>query len=492
MTRPEISDRSLRSAVMHGVTWLFLANISARLIGFAALYVTGLLLSKTDFALYAIAFSASEMLSYLRNGGMQKILLQRGRTFGLLFPAVLSMSWTINLFWFLLLVAMAPVIADLYGSDQLLALVVVIAIAIPAETIGALLQAKLAIDVRFGVLARLSVYIALVRNGGIIGLALLGFGPMSLAIPIVLVSLFASVYAYCKTDVRCRPKWPRRQLLKPLILQSTWIMFGMIAMALAANGAYLAIPIFEEKATLGVYFFGFQLTVAIFATLTNGLLQVLIPSFASMNLDRSRQDYAFIRALEMSSLMIFSVSFALAAVAEPLIHWVWSGKWDAAIPVVQILGVTAIMRVTFPLCRALLEARGYWRAVAVLSWCQAIGVVTSAALGAWLGSLIAIAASVGIYNMLMGVLYLLVINREIAQSLGKVVWSVFGPFLVAVLALSASWLLNDRFPVSDHPLAQTGVIAVSYAVLFAVFAYILNRSAFRECLTFAKKLRNRG
>ena len=491
MAQRDITDRSMRSAVMHGVTWLFLANVSARLIGFAALYVTGLLLSKTDFALYAIAFSCSEMFSYLRNGGMQKILLQRGRTFGMLFPAILSMSWTINLFWFLLLVAIAPVIADIYGSDQLIALVVVIAIAIPAETVGALLQAKLAIDARFGVLARISVYIALVRNGGIIGFALLGFGPMSLAIPIVLVSLFATVYAYCKTDVRCRPKWPRRQLLKPLVRHSAWIMFGMIAMALAANGDYLAIGFLEEKATLGVYFFGFQLTVAIFATLTNGLLQVLIPSFASMNLDRSRQEYAFIRALEMSSLMIFGVSFAMAAVAEPLIHWVWSGKWDAAIPVVQILGVTAIMRVTFPLSRAVLEARGHWRAVAVLSWCQAVGITASAALGAWLGGLLAIAVSVGIYNMLMGILYLLVINREISQSLGKIVWSVFGPFLVAGLALATSWFIDDRFPVSDHPLAQTSMIALSYSVLFAVFAFIVNRSAFRECLAFANKLRNR-
>ncbi|MDH3700336.1 MAG: oligosaccharide flippase family protein [Alphaproteobacteria bacterium] len=491
MAQQEIPDRSLRSAVMHGVTWLFLANISARLIGFAALYVTGLLLSKTDFALYAIAFSCSEMLSYLRNGGMQKILLQRGRSFGQLFPGVLGMSWTINLFWFLLLVAMAPVIANIYGSDQLMALVLVIAISIPAETIGALLQSKLAIDLRFGVLARLSIYVALVRNGGIIGFALLGFGPMSLAIPIVLVSLFATLYAYHKTDVRCRPKWPRRQLLKPLVRHSAWIMFGMIAMALAANGDYLAIGFLEEKATLGVYFFGFQLTVAIFATLTNGLLQVLIPSFASMNLDRSRQEYAFIRALEMSSLMIFSVSFAMAAVAEPLIHWIWSGKWDAAIPVVQILGVTAIMRVTFPLCRALLEARGQWRAVAVLSWCQAVGVTSSAALGAWLGGLTTIAISVGIYNMLMGLIYLIVINREVAQSIGKVTWSVFGPYLVAVLSLSFSWLLDDRLQVSDDPLIQTGMIATCYAVLYVIFAFIFNRTAFRECLTFAQKFRSR-
>jgi O-antigen/teichoic acid export membrane protein len=293
------------------------------------------------------------------------------------------------------------------------------------------------------------------------------------------------------TDVRCRPKWPRRQLFKPLLRHSLWIMVGMIAMALAANGAYLAIPIFEEKATLGVYFFGFQLTVAIFATLTNGLLQVLIPSFASMNLDRSRQEYAFIRALEMSSLMIFSVSFALAAVAEPLIHWIWSGKWDAAIPVVQILGVTAIMRVTFPLCRALLEARGHWRAVAVLSWCQAVGVVTSAALGAWLGGLTTIAISVGVYNMLMGFIYLIVINREVAQSIGKVTWSVFGPYLVAVLSLSVSWLLNDRFQVSDNPLIQAGMIGASYGAFFVVFAFICNRTAFRECLTFAKKIRSR-
>ncbi len=475
---------------MHGVTWLFLANVSARLMGFAALYVTGLLLSKTDFALYAIAFAYSELLGYLKNGGMQKILLQRGRSFGMLFPAVLGISWMINLFWFLLLVVMAPVIANIYGSDQLLTLVAVIAIAIPAETIGALLQAKLAIDLRFGVLARLSVYVALVRNGGIIAFAFLGFGPMSLAIPIVLISLFTTIYTYCMAGVRCRPIWPRRLLLKPLARQSAWIMFGMIALALGANGDYMVIGALAEKVTLGEYFFGFQLTVAIYATLTAGLSQVLIPSFASMNANRNRQEYAFIRALEMSSLLIFGVSFAMAAFAEPLIHWVWSGKWDAAIPVVQILAVTALMRVTFPMGRSLLEARGQWRAVAALSWCQAIGLITSAALGAWMGGLVAIALSVGIYNILMGLIHLIVIQRVISLSIGKVMWSVFGPYTVAALALSGSWLLNHYLRISVHPLLETTIIAGYYSIIFVAFAWIVNRSAFRECLSFIKKLGN--
>lgn len=492
MAQHDLSDRSLRSAVMHGVTWLFIANISARLIGFAALYVTGLLLSKTDFALYAIAFAWSEMLSYLRNGGAQKILLQRGRSFDKLFPSVLSLSWAINLFWFLILLAMAPVIAKAHGSDAITALIVIIAISIPAETISALLQAKLAIDLRFGVIAKLNVYIALIRNGGIISLAFLGFGAMSLAIPIVLVSFFMTIYVYFMAGVSCRPRWPRRLLLKPLLRQSAWIMFGMIALALGANGDYMVIGALEEKATLGEYFFGFQLTVAIYATLTAGISQVLIPSFASMNTDRSRQEYAFIRALEMSSLMIFGVSFAMAAFAEPLIHWAWSGKWDAAIPVVQILAVTALMRVTFPLSRSLLEARGHWRAVAVLSWCQAVGITASAAFGAWLGGLLAIVLSVGVYNILMGLIYLLVIHREVAQSIGKVAWSVFGPYMVAALALASSWYFNDRIQLSDHPLAKIGMIAASYSVFFAIFAFIVNRTAFRECLSFVRKIRSRG
>lgn len=488
MTEDNNASSSLRSSVMRGVTWLFLASLIAKIMGIATLYVTGLLLSKQDFALYAIAIAWGEILGFLRNGGMHKILIQRGRSFKWLFPDVLTLSWGINVFWLLVLVAAAPFIAESYGAPEVLALLLVIALSIPAWTIGTLLQSKLAIDRRFGVLSTMSVYSALVRNGGIIALAFLGFGPMSFAIPLVAAALFETLYLYFKTGVSCRPKMPRLRMVRPLVRDSAWIMFGMLAMALAVNGDYMVIGILEEKEILGVYFFGFQLTVAIFTMITRSLWAVLTPSFASMNTDRSRQEYAFLRALEMSALMIFFISLAMTAVAEPLVHWVWSGKWDEAAPVIQIIAATAIPRVVSPLCRSLLEARGLWRLVAVITWLEALGLMAAAAAGAILGGLMTIAIAIGVYNVLLALAYIVVIQRNTELSVGAIFWAVFSPYGVAGLSLAVSWGIIMLYPVTAGPFLEAAVTGAGFVMAFTGLTWLIKRTLFRECFAFAKRL----
>lgn len=488
MPKPRDPRPPLGTAVMHGVTWMFLASVIAKSMGLVTLYVTGLLLSKEEFALYAVAIAWGEILGYLKCGGLQKILIQRGRSFNWLFPNVLTLSGGINLLWFVLLLGAAPVIAETYDAPEVKALVFVIALSIPATTISALLEAKVSIDLRFRVLSAKNVYAALVRNSGIIVLALFGYGPMSFAIPLVLMSVFEAIYLYRKAGVSCRPKWPSMRIFKPLARHSAWIMFGMLAVALAINGDYMVIGILEQKETLGIYFFGYQLTVAIFTMLTRSLWAVLTPSFASINLDRPRQERAFLRALETSALIIFFISFAMATVAEPLVHVIWSGKWDLAVPVIQILGVTALPRVITPIARSLLEARGQWRFVAMISWVDAFGLIASAAIGAALGGLLSIAIAVGIYNVFLASAYIWVTWGSTKHRMRDILPAVLSPYMIAGLALLTSWGIGLYVPPFAHMAFEVVLLGGVYVISFASFTWLFKRNLLNENISRLKKL----
>ena len=80
MPKPS-SSRSLRGTAMRGVTLLFTANLASKLAGIATIYVTGRLLSKSDFALYAIAIAWGEIFGFMQNGGLHRLLLQRAKSF---------------------------------------------------------------------------------------------------------------------------------------------------------------------------------------------------------------------------------------------------------------------------------------------------------------------------------------------------------------------------------------------------------------------------
>ena len=488
MTTHHESRPPLGTAVMHGITWMFLASLVAKSMGVVTLVVTGMLLSKQDFALYAVAIAWGEILGYLKCGGLQRILIQRGRSFDRLFPNILAISGSINLFWFVLLIAAAPFIAEAYRTPEITTLIFIIALSIPVTTISGLLEAKISIDLEFHVLSTKNIYAALVRNCGIIILALLEFGPMSFAIPLVLMSLFETFYLHRKAGVACRPRWPRMRIVKPLARQSAWIMFGMLAVALAVNGDYMVIGILENAETLGIYFFGYQLTLAVFTMLTRGMWTVLTPSFASINLNRQRQEDAFLRALEASALIIFFTGFVMAAVAEPVVHAIWSGKWDHAIPVIQILGITALHRVVMPLTRSLLEARGNWRFVATIAWMDALGLIASAAIGATLGGLLSIAIAVGIYNVILALVYIGVAWASTEHSVRNILFAVFSPYMIAGLAFLSSWGVGLSIPTDAHQTFEAVLTGCVYVTVFALLAWLLKRKLVNDSFARLRQL----
>ena len=490
MPKPS-SSRSLRGTAMRGVTLLFTANLASKLAGIATIYVTGRLLSKSDFALYAIAIAWGEIFGFMQNGGLHRLLLQRAKSFDNLYAPVYGLALAINGLWLLFLIALAPFVAKAYAAEEVRVLIILFGLSIPAGTVALLLRAYLMVSLRFGELSVLSVYSTLIRNGGVILLALAGLGPMSFILPVIVVGLFESVYLARKRPASWRPSFPGRRLLGALARPLFWIMASTLAMSLMTNGDYLVIGALQDKVTIGVYFFGFQLTVAMFSMFTQSLRSVFIPSFIALGDDRPRQENAFLRALEAGSLMLFFTVFTVAAVAQPMIGLVWSGKWDAAVPVVEIIAVASLARVVSPFAQSLLEARGAWRVVALMTWTEGLGLMASAAIGALLGGLFNIALSVGIYMILFGLLYIVVIGRHTALSVAAVARSVLGPYLLACGALALTWALGRALaPLPVLP--EILVMGIGFAVIFALLILMFRRHLLHTVLDVVRAFRRKG
>ena len=473
-------QHSFGATATRGVTLMSTANFAAKLLGIGTLYVTGLLLSPEDFALYAIAIAWGELFEFLRNGGMQKILIYRGKSFRHLYAPLCGLSFVINIALCAMVMAIAPFVAAGYESSKLIPLIMIIGVSIPAGTVPILLRAELSIDLRFGEISILNVYAALLRNASIIALAFLEFGPFSLAWPFVLVMLFEWAYLIRRSRVDWRPSLPNVRLFWATVRQSAWIIPGLAAMAMASNGSYLVIGALENKTTTGLYFFGFQLSLAVFTMISQSLYAVFTPSFASLSDHPARRDKAFVQSIEMSAFVIFFLGFGIAAVAQPTVGWVWSGKWDAAIPVVEIIAVTAVRLSVTTTVRSLLEARGIWKAGTLLSVTDAVGLMVSSAIGALMGGLIEIAIAVGAYSLIGGVIYVVVASRYVSVSLGTVLKAVFWPYLIGIAALAGAWGLTIVLPAFGHAAIEAFVKGTMYVALFGLCAFILKREL---CMT---------
>lgn len=452
----------MRSLVTSGMLWATFGTLASKSASLAAQLVLGWVLSKEDFALYAIAISWSTIILALRNGGTQRLLIQQGSKYEECAAVFFKIALLFNGLGFLLLTLVAPGLSSLYNSPELAIMLWTIALSLPLSTAGMVFQAKLSADLSFQKQTQLNIWSAILRHGSMAGFALIGFGPLSFVLPLIIIALFETMggwYLVGKWPPNCPLTW---QGMRGVMRDSRWIMLTTLAGILAINGDYLAVSLLQSKEILGLYYFGFQLTFSIALLFTNGVEAVMMPTFSRLDHDQERQKIAFFKAVRVLTLGATLTCFTLFIAASSLVHGLWNGKWDGAIPVVQLLALSLPIKMVMPLCRSLMEGRGEWRLVSALLLADGVGTVIAGGLGAWLGGVAFIAGAVSLYNLVSGLFFCGFITRRIGGRMDAALIPMLQAFMVGALALSTTSILTSFVSINSSNLWHTAISVLMY------------------------------
>jgi PST family polysaccharide transporter len=481
----QISKPTLGGLAATGMLWVSVGAVASKFASLGAQLVLGWVLSTEDFALYAIAISWSTIVLALRNAGTQRYLIQKGNSYDEFASVCFKIALLFNGIGFVLLALAAPALSHLYDSQSLNAIIWIIALSLPLNTASLIFQAKLSSDMKFQKLTRINIWSALLRHGSMVAFALMGLGPISFVLPLILIAVFETVAGWYVVGV-----WPpyRRltwQAMRGVLQDSRWIMLTSLAGILVMNGDYLAISLLQTKETLGIYYFGFQLSFSLAALFTNGVEAVMMPAFSSLHNEQERQKMAFFKAARVLMLGATLACFALVLTANPLVHGLWGGKWDSAIPVVQLLALSLPIKLVVPLCRSLLEGRGEWKFVSTLLLADGIGTIIAGGVGAWLGGLMTIAAVVSGYNLLFGLMFCGFVTKRIGGQLKNMLVPVLATFFFGILALSMTSFLTFSGAVDNSKFWQATMLVVIYAVTYLGLARLFLKDSVREILSLA-------
>jgi len=383
------------------MVWVGLSMIVTKLGSFIAQLVLGWLLAEDDFALYAVAISLTGVIGAVRDGGVSKLLVQRGHEFDRLARAAGQLAMAFNLFAAAVLVLAAPYAAAFYDRPALPPLLWVLALSLPLGTPAMLHKARLQTRMGFERLARLQMGSVVFRYSSIIGFAVAGFGPMAFVLPILITPLYEWGVCFWREGALSRGSVLSWTLARELLLAGRWIMLTAGASALGGGGDFLVIGRLAPEA-LAVYFFGFQLTVAMSQLFTQSMQAVLLPMFSRLGAEPARQRQGFLKSVRLLTIVSGPACVGAALASPILVHLAWQGKWDASFPVIQVMLVSLALLLISPLGSALLDARARWRTRLLLITLEGIAIVLAAALGAWIGGLIAIALCVGVERAVMG------------------------------------------------------------------------------------------
>ena len=460
---------ALGRSTASGVLWLLMQSLSGRIGSFVSQLVLAKLLMPQEFGAIGLAYTVATLANALVGFGIDDILLQRFKTLHLwVFPAF----WTSlggGLIGMALMLAVAPAAARIYGNSDLVGLIVLLAVNLPIGAIATIPVVRLrgALNFRFlggyASIETLSVQIATVV------LALLGFGAYSFVVPLPIAAAVKAGIFWRKAPMRIRPRFRRVQFMH--IVSSSFLVQGARIVTEAVNqGDYIVLGLLASSSTVGVYFFAFRLAAQPLWVMAGNFGSVLFPGLTQLRGDPARQERAVLSAARILAYTVTPLCFLQTALASPLLHLMFGAKWNAAIPLVQILSLGLPGDATAWVSGALLGARREFKRDFLYRLGFAIPFFVMVVTGAYFASSLGVAIAVSLYYALVKPINSWLIMRDWIGRRDLLHIYVFPP-AIAALAMGAA---GAAARVSSHAVDQLVITAclgpLIYLGLLRLFA----------------------
>jgi O-antigen/teichoic acid export membrane protein len=222
---------------------------------------------------------------------------------------------------------------------------------------------------------------------------------------------------------------------------------------------------------LGYYTVAFRLTVGTSAQIATVFTRVAYPVFAAVQTARERGAAAYLTAVRMLTLGACPALIGLAVIAPTFVLVVIGTQWDSAVPVIQILCLVAVLRVTNLLSTPVLLAQGKAGAHFFWSFGDMMLKIPLITLGIVAFGIEGAAIALFVSEVVSQVVRALVVDRLLGVTQLQFLKSVGAPLMVSLLmALS---VLLSRVLVNDNSasalLVQIGTGVVVYFLGAALF-----------------------
>lgn len=482
----------LRRRVLQGGLIMSVVAVAVRTSSFIAQLVLGRLLVEEEFGLYALALSFVTIQASVRSI-MRPVLIEAvAKNPGEATYLHRTIVYTLGV----LAVAgigLSPILGRLFDEPDLAWLLVPMFALMPFQLAPTLGVSRLAEAMQFSKVGRVEAVAGFVRHATTIAAAFAGLGPFSFVVgalgaaatEIVMVRWFLGTWpSLGPPDLTLLRERAGAALQRGQTRR--WIWVSAIALSLGAAGDYLGASITSTIELVGLYFFAYQLTGALFVPMNLAASTVLVPAFTRIDDTASRRSsyLATTQALTVTGTLFFmAVSIALA----PLMHLMWGGRWDDSIVAAVLFALYAPVRLTHPSTQNVARACGYW--TLFVTDMILVGSITfvAAVIGGAVGGLGPLTLFVVGGHLLVTLSAAMRLGRRFEASLVTIVRTILQPWLLGLAAVGITHLVGngiDSTAWSD--------LAINAAVLLPLLVVLVVVPERRVLLGLVDTMRRRG
>ena len=308
------------------------------LIQAAALVVLARLLSPTDFGMVAMVLVIVGIGELVRDFGLSNAAIQ---------ARSLSRAERDNLFWLslllgtvlaLALLALAPLVAALYGQPELRQITQWLAITFVLNGFSAQFRAGLTRDLRFSAAAAIEVIGPLAGLTTAVLMAVGGWGYWALVGQELVKAVVLTVGLV--VAARWWPGLPRRRTsIRAFVRYGGYLMGTQILGYASRNVDTLVIGTRFGPAMTGLYSRAYQLVALPVTQLSHPTTKVALPVLSRLNDDPERYRAFLLRGQTLLLHAVVPLFVVTGVLAEPVIRVVLGAQWDEAVPIFRVLTV---------------------------------------------------------------------------------------------------------------------------------------------------------
>ena len=366
---PDTSGQSvsLRTTAAHGVKWTGTSSLVTTLLGFIQLAILAHVLSRADFGLMAMITAVLGLAQVYADMGVSNAIIYRRDTTGDQLSSLYWLTVFSGVAVFTATVAVSPFVALFYREPGLAGLVRWAAILFLVMPWGQQFQILFQKELRFRTLATIEIISAVAGTCVAVTLAFAHTGVYALVFGQVANASAKSCLLVALGWRRWAPQLHfRRRDLKG------YVGFGMFQMGertlnyFAANLDYLLIGRFLGPTPLGVYSIAYQLVVVPLMRVNPILTRVAFPVFSRRQDDDSALQRGYLELAEVIAFVAFPVLLGLAITAPVAVAVFFGERWQASVPLIQILALMGAVKALGNPFGSLLLAKGradigfYW------------------------------------------------------------------------------------------------------------------------------------
>jgi O-antigen/teichoic acid export membrane protein len=471
---------SLKQEAVKGVVWSAAQKWGVRIISFLVMLVLARVVMPEAFGLVAAATVFTSFAQIFVDQGYSDAIVQ----FKNLEREHLDTAFWISIITGAVLtigsIIFATLIAGLFREPRLIPIIKWLSPIFILSALSSVQQSLLRRNLAFKSLTIRSL-VAVVSSGVVaVTMAFMGFGVWSLVAKLVVEGLVNFIALWQVSSWRPAFRFSRKHF-KELFLFGAHILGGNFVDFLSVHSDDYLIFYFLGSIALGYYTLGYNLLIVLTDLLVSVPNLVAFPIFSKIQNEPERLRSAFFEVTQLQSLMAFPIFIGIAVVAPEAVTVLYTEKWAASIPVIELLMLIGIVRSAIYFYSSIFRAAGKpsWRfgLYSLTALLNVIGFLVVVRLG-----IVAVALSYVVVSYLLMPLYFYLIQKLIHVTVLEHLRQ-YGPAFAGSIVMTAVVLILKHFLGVNLPI----IIRLAFLVAAGGISYLLTIRIVRPSL-FAKIL----